>query len=349
VDQERKKTALRGHTDRIKAGCTRDVRIERIGRVTIYKRGSVYYLYCREFGKTIRRRVDGNLATARIGASKVNAAIGEGSPSLFSFRRTSPESFVIGYLDYCENVAGQAFSTVGRYRAALSHFKDFAVGQGISHIDHVNEVTVSTNEYKTAERLKKDFWLYAVFNCASKPDLHTVQDAVRLGWEPLVKVERRAQDPQRPGAGAEETPDGGEGPVAEDLLRRRPPGGAGEGEGVRREVWEGLRGGLRSVGEGPGGLPDVLPLPAEALEAAEDLERERAGVREVRRRTDVVGRFPGEVAALTLICATLEQDRVKWRGVLMDAELLAAVAEAGKEALSDRIDVSVLDGYPEAA
>ena len=58
--------------------------IERIGRVTIYKRGSAYYVYYREFGRTVRRRVDGNLATARIGASKVNAAIGEGSPSLFS-------------------------------------------------------------------------------------------------------------------------------------------------------------------------------------------------------------------------------------------------------------------------
>lgn len=53
----------------------------------------------------------------------------------------------------------------------------------------VGEVALTTNEYKTAERLKKDYWLYAVFNCASTPQIHVVQDPVRLGWESLVKVE----------------------------------------------------------------------------------------------------------------------------------------------------------------
>jgi hypothetical protein len=53
----------------------------------------------------------------------------------------------------------------------------------------VGEVALTTNEYKTAERLKKDFWLYVAFNCGSKPELHLVQDPARLGWEPLVKVE----------------------------------------------------------------------------------------------------------------------------------------------------------------
>ncbi|MDC8448557.1 MAG: DUF3883 domain-containing protein [Nitrospira sp.] len=53
----------------------------------------------------------------------------------------------------------------------------------------VGEVALTTNEYKTAERLKKDYWLYAVFNCGSAPQIHLVQDPVRLGWEPLVKIE----------------------------------------------------------------------------------------------------------------------------------------------------------------
>jgi SNF2 family DNA or RNA helicase len=53
----------------------------------------------------------------------------------------------------------------------------------------IGEIALTTNEYKTAERLKKDYWLYAVFNCGSKPDIHIVQDPVRLGWKPLVKVE----------------------------------------------------------------------------------------------------------------------------------------------------------------
>jgi hypothetical protein len=53
----------------------------------------------------------------------------------------------------------------------------------------VGEVALTTNEYKTAERLKKDYWLFVVFNCGSKPGLYTIQDPVRLGWEPLVRVE----------------------------------------------------------------------------------------------------------------------------------------------------------------
>lgn len=53
----------------------------------------------------------------------------------------------------------------------------------------VGEIALTSNEYKTAERLKKDYWLYAVFNCAAEPKVHLVQDPARLGWEPVVKVE----------------------------------------------------------------------------------------------------------------------------------------------------------------
>ena len=53
----------------------------------------------------------------------------------------------------------------------------------------IGEIAVTTNEYKTAERLQKDYWLYVVYNCASKPAIHRIQDPVRLGWEALVKVE----------------------------------------------------------------------------------------------------------------------------------------------------------------
>ena len=54
---------------------------------------------------------------------------------------------------------------------------------------HVGEVALTSNEYKTAERLKKDYWLYVVFNCATIPDMHVIRDPSRLGWKPIVKVE----------------------------------------------------------------------------------------------------------------------------------------------------------------
>ena len=53
----------------------------------------------------------------------------------------------------------------------------------------IGEVALTTNEYKTAERLKNDYWLYVVFNCASKPEVHVIQNPVRLEWNPLVKIE----------------------------------------------------------------------------------------------------------------------------------------------------------------
>ena len=54
---------------------------------------------------------------------------------------------------------------------------------------HVDAVALTTNEYKTAERLKKDYWLYVVFNCATQPEVHVIQDPARMGWQPVVQVE----------------------------------------------------------------------------------------------------------------------------------------------------------------
>ena len=53
----------------------------------------------------------------------------------------------------------------------------------------VGEIALTTNEYKTAERLKNNYWLYVVFNCGANPDVNLVRDPARLGWKPIVKVE----------------------------------------------------------------------------------------------------------------------------------------------------------------
>src|SRR5262245_6293196 len=114
-----------GHTGRTASGSTRDVKIDRIGPATIYKRGSVYYLYYRENRKSERRRVDGNLAVARATAAKVAAALGEKRPSPLGFRRTTPRQLINGYLDYVANVQKLAWRSQDRYRAALERFLDF--------------------------------------------------------------------------------------------------------------------------------------------------------------------------------------------------------------------------------
>lgn len=58
----------------------------------------------------------------------------------------------------------------------------------------VGEVALTANEYKTAQRLGKDYWLYVVYNCGSTPQVHTVRNPARLGWKPIVKVEHYACD-----------------------------------------------------------------------------------------------------------------------------------------------------------
>jgi hypothetical protein len=53
----------------------------------------------------------------------------------------------------------------------------------------VGEVGLTSNEYKTAQRLGADYWLYVVYNCSTTPDIHAIQDPSRLGWEPVQVVE----------------------------------------------------------------------------------------------------------------------------------------------------------------
>jgi hypothetical protein len=53
----------------------------------------------------------------------------------------------------------------------------------------VGEVALTANEYRTAQRLRKDYWLYVVFNCGSTPEIKLVHDPATLNWEPLVKIE----------------------------------------------------------------------------------------------------------------------------------------------------------------
>ena len=53
----------------------------------------------------------------------------------------------------------------------------------------VGEIALTSNEFKTAERLKKDYWLYVVFDCGSAHDLHIVCNPATMDWKPVVRVE----------------------------------------------------------------------------------------------------------------------------------------------------------------
>jgi hypothetical protein len=59
----------------------------------------------------------------------------------------------------------------------------------------VGQIALTANEFKTAQRLKGDYWLYTVFNCGSRPELHLAQDPAKLGWEAVVQVEHYQIEP----------------------------------------------------------------------------------------------------------------------------------------------------------
>jgi hypothetical protein len=76
----------------------------------------------------------------------------------------------------------------------------------------IGEVGLSSNEFKTAQRLAGDYWLYVVFNCGTTPELHTVQNPALLGWKPVVRVESYHVTPATILGGEtkeDRTPDGG--------------------------------------------------------------------------------------------------------------------------------------------
>jgi putative transposase len=52
---------------------------------------------------------------------------------------------------------------------------------------------------------------------------------------------------------------------------------------------------------------------------------------EVRRRTKVIGRFPGETSALSLIWAVLELSSRGWRGVKMNPKTVAEIERLRSE------------------
>jgi len=61
--------------------------------------------------------------------------------------------------------------------------------------------------------------------------------------------------------------------------------------------------------------------------------------KEVRRRTNVVGRFPTPMSALIIVWSTIEQDRIKWRGIHMGEDYEKRIEEAVIELKRTPIEV----------
>jgi len=122
---------------------SRYIKTARLGKVTIYRRGRSYWLYFRDGGKSIRKKIDGSLATARATASQVNVNLEQGHTSPFNFQTRPIAQAVRDFIEHCKDVRGLRIRSVRRYRAALDHFLEFLnTKPHLNNIDQVKEPTV---------------------------------------------------------------------------------------------------------------------------------------------------------------------------------------------------------------
>ena len=75
------------------------------------------------------------------------------------------------------------------------HSEDAAAAIDVRFIEvkgraHTGEIALTSNEYRTAQRLGNDYWLCIVFHCATpKPNINVLRNPATLDWQPIGKVE----------------------------------------------------------------------------------------------------------------------------------------------------------------
>jgi hypothetical protein len=98
----------------------------RVGRVSLYFHHGAWWLYYRDGGKPVRRRVAQTREEAEPVAAQVNAQLTSGAPTLLAFTPINLTELRQQFLAYHENVLRSSVATVRRYRAATQHLEDFA-------------------------------------------------------------------------------------------------------------------------------------------------------------------------------------------------------------------------------
>ena len=76
-----------------------------------------------------------------------------------------------------------------RFRSADSHEQIETRFIEVKGRAGVGEIALTANEYKAAQSLGDEYWLYVVFNCAFDPQVTAIQNPARLEWEALSKID----------------------------------------------------------------------------------------------------------------------------------------------------------------
>src|SRR5262249_29484897 len=88
----------------------------RVGKVSGYLHHGSWWLYYRDPGRQVRRKVAPTRTEAEQVAAQVNAQLSTGAPTLLSFQPVGVPELRQQFLDYHEHVLKSSVSTVCRYR-----------------------------------------------------------------------------------------------------------------------------------------------------------------------------------------------------------------------------------------
>jgi len=139
----------------------------RVGKVTVYPQHGAWWVYYRDGGRPVRRRVADTRPAAEQVAAQVNAQLARGAPTLLAFTPIGVADLRRQFLDHHEAVLGSTLATVRRYHAATRHLLDFAAGQPrppLAHevrpdrfAAHLRAIEVAPNGHpNTAKRRLRD-------------------------------------------------------------------------------------------------------------------------------------------------------------------------------------------------
>jgi integrase len=101
----------------------------RVGRVSAYQRGRVWYLCYYEHGQRRRPRIGPDKDAARRLAAQTNSQLELGGPTPMSFEPLTVQELRTRWLEYHENVLRSSVATVRRYRTASQHLVGFLTRQ----------------------------------------------------------------------------------------------------------------------------------------------------------------------------------------------------------------------------
>ena len=105
----------------------------RVGKVTGYARGRVWYLCYHKHGKRRRPRVGLARDAARWLAAQINGQLAAGAPAALSFDPVSVPDLRCRWLDHHEHVRRSSVQTVARYRTASDHLLRFLDSRPVKH------------------------------------------------------------------------------------------------------------------------------------------------------------------------------------------------------------------------